>query len=165
MQKRRTDVLKFRETLIPGDEKEIYKIVSSTGFFNNEEIAIAVEIAIETLQKGNEAGYGFILAGNPGLLTGYCCYGRIPCTKSSFDLYWIAVHSAYQNMGIGASLLEKAEVTVKKAGGTRIYIETSSREIYEPTRRFYSRSDYKEVAHLKDFYDTGDDKIIYLKIL
>jgi D-alanine-D-alanine ligase len=165
MLKKTTDCLNFRNTLIAGDENEIGEIVSSTGFFNSEEIAVAVEIAIETLQKGKEAGYDFILAGNPGCLKGYCCYGRVPCTKSSYDLYWIAVHSDYQNMGIGATLLDLAEKAIKNAGGTRIYIETSSRQIYEPTRRFYYRSGYKDIAHLENFYDAGDDKVIYLKLV
>ncbi|WP_170161786.1 hypothetical protein [Desulfosoma caldarium] len=44
-------------------------------------------------------------------------------------------------------------------------METSSRTIYEPTRRFYLRAGYSYVASLPDFYGPEDHKIIYGKNL
>ena len=42
-------------------------------------------------------------------------------------------------------------------------IETSARELYRPTQRFYERCGYEAEARLKDFYAPGDSKIIYVK--
>jgi hypothetical protein len=50
-------------------------------------------------------------------------------------------------------------------GGKRIYVETSSREQYRPTRSFYSCCGYCKEATLEDFYSSGDHKVIYLRML
>ena len=66
-------------------------------------------------------------------------------------------------MGIGKALLIKSESIISEMGGDRVYIETSSRKSYEATRLFYSNCGYKKEAVLKDFYSTGDNKVIYIK--
>jgi GNAT superfamily N-acetyltransferase len=157
--------LTYRTIVGKGDELEIFSLVSSTGFFNEEEISVAVELIVETIEKGKESGYEFIFAEAGNRMAGYCCFGRIPFTKDSYDLYWIAVHADFQNKGIGKVLLKKAEMTLLVSGGGRIFIETSSRMQYEPTRRFYLRSGYVQAAILRDFYDIGDHKIIFSKTL
>jgi len=55
------------------------------------------------------------------------------------------------------------EKTVRALGGKGIYIETSSLPKYEPTRAFYLKNGYPEKARFEDFYDTGDDKVVYVK--
>ena len=42
-------------------------------------------------------------------------------------------------------------------------METSGRESYLPTRKFYEKIGYTVAACVKDFYAVGDDKIIYTK--
>ena len=65
--------------------------------------------------------------------------------------------------GIGKALLQMSEEIISK-GGQRIYVETSSRAQYEPTRKFYRSCGYQEEAMLSDFYAPGDDKVIYVKV-
>ena len=62
-------------------------------------------------------------------------------------------------------LIQATEAEIPALGGTRVYIETSSRELYHPTRRFYERCGYALEAVLKDFYTPEDDKLIYRKSL
>ncbi|MBI5682630.1 MAG: hypothetical protein HZC45_05640 [Deltaproteobacteria bacterium] len=47
--------------------------------------------------------------------------------------------------------------------GTLLFTETSSKPDYAKTRFFYERNGFFETARLKDFYRSGDDKIIYCK--
>jgi hypothetical protein len=42
-------------------------------------------------------------------------------------------------------------------------IETSSKESYGSTRRFYDKVGCTLAAQLPDYYAIGDDKLIYLK--
>ncbi len=65
--------------------------------------------------------------------------------------------------GIGVQLLREAERRIAKAGGRRIYVETSSRPLYEPTRRFYLKAAYTVEATLVDFYAPGDAKVIFVR--
>ena len=98
-----------------------------------------------------------------GSTVGYTCYGPICLTESSHDLFWIAVDKSCQGQKIGQLLLAKTEELIRAEGGGNIYIETSNRAQYLPTRSFYLRSGYQQEALLKDFYGPGDDKVIYSK--
>ena len=46
-----------------------------------------------------------------------------------------------------------------------MYLETSTRPQYVPTRAFYLRSGYEIAAELPEFYAPGDGKAIFLKVL
>ena len=157
--------LLLREEVKEEDCQAVREIVTSTGFFYEDEIDIAVELEEERLEKGLDSGYYFLFAEDKNKVVGYTCFGPVPCTKFSYDLYWIAVHNDYRCKGIGKKLLYDSEEKIKKIGGKRIYIETSNRQQYECTRAFYLNCNYKVDAILKDFYDDNDDKVIYVKAL
>lgn len=155
----------LREDVQPGDPASIRRIIESTGFFYPDEADVAVELVQERLDRGEASGYHFVLAERAGKVAGYTCFGSIPCTGSSYDLYWIAVDKECQGLGAGQRLLEASEQAIRRLGGTRVYIETSSRPQYEPTRGFYLRCGYRQEAVLQDFYYPGDSKVIYVKAL
>jgi GNAT superfamily N-acetyltransferase len=155
----------LRTTVRREDGEVIRDIVSSTGLFRPDEIGIAVELMEERLRMGLSSGYHFIFAERDGRALGYSCYGPVPLTLHSYDLYWIAVRKDTQNTGIGKILLERSEAAIGELGGRKIYIETSSKEMYLGTRRFYERCGYLAEATLREFYSPGDDKVIYVKSL
>jgi ribosomal protein S18 acetylase RimI-like enzyme len=157
--------LDLRRDLVPDDASAIARIVASTGFFAEAEIGIAVELVTERLAKGVASGYEFLIAESEGTALGYACWGEIPCTIGNFDLYWIAVAREAQGRGIGTQLLEFIESAVAEAGGRSLYVETSGRPLYEPTRNFYRRHGYETMAVLADFYAPGDGKVILAKRL
>jgi len=157
--------IQYREEVFPSDVATVRALTSATGFFSQEEISVAVELVEERLAKGLRSGYHFFFAEHGGKVLGYTCFGPIPCTLSSFDIYWIAVLPAMQSKGVGRELLKRTEQKIKDLGGTRIYVETSARAQYQPTLRFYQRQGYSQEALLKDFYGPGDHKAVYLKIL
>ena len=156
---------KIRNEVKPGDLDRVKEIVNSTSFFHDYEIDVAVELVQENLAKGNESGYHFLFAELEGKTVAYSCFGLIPCTESSFDLYWIVVHNNYRGLGIGKKLLALTEQAITKMGGTAVYAETSSQQKYAPTRSFYLQNSYIQEAMLKDFYKKEDDKLIYSKVL
>ncbi|MBN2546474.1 MAG: GNAT family N-acetyltransferase [Spirochaetes bacterium] len=156
---------KIRDTVKQSDIKEIESIVRSTGFFPEEEIKIAVELIEERLNKGLESGYLFNFLEIDNEVAGYSCFGPIPLTNISYDLYWIAVHNKYRGKGYGSCLLKYSEEYMKKQGAYQIYVETSSKKQYKPTRRYYKKMGYKKIAHFKNFYNLHDGKVIYYKKL
>ena len=145
------------------DAERIATLVRITGFFNAAEVAVAAELVQERLARGEASGYDFILAEHYGRLAGYACYGPIPGTASSYDLYWIAVHPDYQGKGLGRRLIAETERLIKRAGGTRTYVDTSQRVQYASTRAFYESCGYSLESVLADFYAPGDGKVIYCK--
>lgn len=157
------EAITYRQEVTQADAQNVRKIVESSGFFSPEEIEIAVELVEERLSKGIRSGYHFIFAEQGSEVVGYTCFGPIAGTKASYDLYWIAVQTNLRGIGIGRELLARTEQEIARQGGRRIYIETSSREKYAPTRSFYRRCGYEQEALLKDFYFPGDGKVIFVK--
>jgi D-alanine-D-alanine ligase len=157
--------LELRCDVRPDDRETVRRLVESTGVFSPVEVDVAEELVEERLARGQESGYLFVFAEEPGRVVGYTCYGQIALTAASFDLYWIAVDKACQGRKIGRLLLERTEDLIRQAGGRQVYIETSNRHQYAPTRGFYLRCGYRQEALLKDFYAPGDDKVIYVKEL
>ncbi|MBM4321540.1 MAG: GNAT family N-acetyltransferase [Deltaproteobacteria bacterium] len=147
------------------DRAAVRAIIESSGFFYPDEVAVAVELVEERLSKGVERGYHFLFAEAEGQVLGYACFGPIPCSQHSYDLYWIAVHERQRGGGLGRMLLDAAEKTVAGMGGRRIYVETASRPQYAPTRAFYAACGYLAEAVLEDFYAPGDSKVIFVKIV
>jgi ribosomal protein S18 acetylase RimI-like enzyme len=155
----------MRYDVVPSDRAAVRKLVERTGFFDRNEIDIAVELVDARLADGAASGYEFIFADSAGQLLGYACYGAIPCTTASFDLYWIAVDPQFQRHGVGRMLIEAVERQIAAKGGERIYIDTSGRDQYQPTRAFYERNGFRCEARLTGFYAPGDDRVIYAKLL
>ena len=153
----------FREQPIKADIQSISSILSTSGFFNTEEQKVGVSLVRERLAQGEGCEYFFQFAEFEGSVRGYTCFGPIPGTKTSYDLYWIAVDTTYRGQGLGTLLLKQTEQEIEKRGGTRIYIETSSTALYVPTRSFYDRNGYHLEAELKDYYAPHDNKLIYVK--
>jgi GNAT superfamily N-acetyltransferase len=158
-------MLELHEELTPGDAARIHALTTATGFFTAEEAAIAQELAEEQLTRGAASGYHFLLAEEAGELLGFVCFGPIPCTRGAYDLYWIVVRPDRQGGGLGRLLLAAAEARMAATGGLRVYIDTSSRPQYAPTRAFYRACGFDQEALLADFYDHGDGKVIFCKVL
>jgi ribosomal protein S18 acetylase RimI-like enzyme len=157
--------IRFREEVRVEDIESIRRIVESTGFFYPEEVEVSVELVEDRLSNGLDSGYFFLIAEREDLPVTYSCYGPIACTFGSFDIFWIVVHKDCQGVGLGKQVMEKTEERIRSLRGRAVYIETSSRDLYEPTRAFYRRCDYRVEAVLKDFYSPGDDKMIFVKRL
>lgn len=159
----------YRSVLSAADASRIEAVTRDTGFFSEEEVAIARELADENLAKGDVAsGYFFLIVdasvvGSPSGIDAYACFGPVPGTRGSFDLYWIVVAPSAQGRGVGRALVTAVEERVRDAGGRRLYADTSSRAQYAPTRAFYERCGFVRVATLDDYYDDGDGKVIYSK--
>ncbi len=157
----------FRTTLGRRDSDAVRALVQATGFFSAEEVDVAVELVDEAGTRGSAAGYEFVFADAPGdgALLGYACFGPIPATASSYDLYWIVVAPGHQGRGLGRALIRAAESLATGMGATRMYVDTSGRAQYAPTRAFYEAAGYRTAAVLEDFYAPGDAKVIYAKEL
>jgi ribosomal protein S18 acetylase RimI-like enzyme len=155
--------LTIRTSPVPADIERIRQMVDATGFFRPDETLVAVELVEDRLERGLVSGYQFFFAELGDELVGYTCFGQIACSLLSWDLYWIVTKKEYQGQGFGGSLLKLTEDEIKKQGGKNVVIETSSKELYTSTQQFYYKNGYELKARFTDFYDYGDDKLVYIK--
>jgi ribosomal protein S18 acetylase RimI-like enzyme len=165
--------------LTRGHRNRIREILDATAVFRDDEVEVALELFDETFATGpvrNErmpydpgdgmVNYEFVGSfSREGQLVGYVCYGATPGTDRTYDLYWIAMHPAFQGEGGGSQLLDEVERRLRQREARLIVVETSSRVDYAPTRRFYEMRGYTQSAVLDDFYAPGDARVVYTKRL
>ncbi|KUG24444.1 d-alanine-d-alanine ligase [hydrocarbon metagenome] len=155
----------YRQQIQHSDIGTIAEIVKSSGFFSTEERDIALELAEEKLTQPHDSSYQFLFAEDEKRVVGYTCYGLVPATSSSYDIYWIVVSKDLRGQGLGKLLMAETEKLILQSGGRQVYVETSSRNQYKPTHKFYETCGYHQEAFLKNFYHEGESKIIYAKVL
>lgn len=147
----------------PQQRGRLAEILAATAVFSPEEIDVALELFDESDAQGAPA-YEFVGAyDDAGVLTGYACYGPTPGTDGTYDVYWIAVHPDAQGAGGGSQLLREVERRLAERGGRLLIVETSSRDAYVGTRRFYETRGYSEEARVESFYAPSDDRVVYTK--
>lgn len=145
------------------DRERVLEIIVATAMFTEDEVTIAEELIDSYLGDPQQKDYHIIVILEGGEVKGYLCYGPTPLTVGTYDLYWMAVSPHAQGKGYGRQLVNWLESKVEEEKGRMIIIETSSQVKYEPTRQFYLRLGYQEVARIPDFYKPGDDRVIYTK--
>jgi ribosomal protein S18 acetylase RimI-like enzyme len=147
-----------------GDRGAIRDLVAGTGAFKPHEVDVAMELVdIALTRKDQDDYHPCVLVEEDGTVAAYACFGKNAMTKATFDLYWIATRSDRMGKGYGRAILSHVEEEVRRRGGRLLVIETSSQESYGTTREFYDKVGCTLAARLPDYYDEGDDKLIYLK--
>src|SRR5690349_9870506 len=145
--------------LTRGHRNRIREILDATSVFRDDEVAVALELFDETFAAGparapydpgdGVANYEFVGSfSRDGELVGYVCYGATPGTDRVYDLYWIAMHPAFQGTGGGTQLLTEVERRLRQREARLLVVETSSRTDYSPTRTFYESHGYETAARL-----------------
>ncbi len=142
------------------DKPAVLQILNSLPEFEPHEVVIAEELIDAYLRDGEKSGYVLMVYEVDSLVQGYICYGPTPLTRGTWDIYWIAVSPSMKGKGLGTALMNKAEENIVKAGGNLVIVETSSKPLYENTRKFYSSRNYSVICRIKDFYSKGDDKVM-----
>lgn len=93
----------------------------------------------------------------------YCEPERM--TDGTWILLAIAVRSDCQGLGVGGEMMRYVEDLLATRGQRILLVETSSLPEFEQTRTFYRNNGYHEEARIRDFYQHGDDKLVFRKSL
>lgn len=100
---------------------------------------------------------------NSPIALGYCVPEKF--TNGTYNLYAIAVKKELQGQGIGHKMMAFIEKLLVDSGKRILIIETSSIDHYILTRKFYNKLGYRQEAVIKDFWNDGEDKVIFWKKL
>lgn len=138
-------------------------IAHRTNAFSEAEIDVLEEVLRDwAVSQGKE--YSLRLFFDDQKVSGFVIFGMTPMTKYAWDVYWIAVDPELQGKGIGKSLMAQVErEAVGQAGQAILRIETSGKSTYTRQRSFYKSCGFEEKGRIEDFYQLGDDLVIYAK--
>ena len=147
------------------DTKALVALTEATGVFKPHEIVALQEVFDDYFEFERENGHIGITYEAHGSLLGFAYYAPTPMTEQTWHLFWIAVSKQTQAKGIGGKLLTYIEESLRASGARLLLIETSLLPHYEPTRNFYLKHGYEQVATVHDYYADGDDMALFRKRL
>ncbi|MGF1568591.1 MAG: GNAT family N-acetyltransferase [Nodosilinea sp.] len=148
----------------PEDTAALIALANSTGLFEPDQLKQLGEMLTDYFSNRRGREHFWLTDDDQGPVG--VAYGEPePMTDRVWNLQLIAVRPDRQGQGRGTALLHHVEQTLIARDGRMLLIETSGLPDFERTRMFYRQCGYEEEARIRDFYTTGDDKIVYRKIL
>lgn len=105
------------------------------------------------------------LEDDSGTAIGFCYAAPEQLTEGTWNMLAIAVLPERQGTGVGGAITRKLEDVLREKGQRVLIAETSGTDRFAMTREFYRKSGYKEEARIRDFWDAGDDKVVFWKAL
>jgi GNAT superfamily N-acetyltransferase len=146
--------------IVASDVDELKHVIDRTGLFPSE----MLDHMIAPYLAGNADQELWLtsIEGAPVAIL-YCVPERM--TEGTWNMLLIAVDPAGQGLGIGGAIVGSAEAMLSERGARLLLVETSGLPEFEATRRFYSRRGFVEEARIPDFYQRGEDKVVFSKAL
>ena len=147
------------------DRDAMVAVARASGLFPPEELH-EVEALFDDFFSNRLGQNHFLLTAIVGNdVSGVAYYAPERMTSGTWNLYMLVVHPAYQGGGHGRALVRSVEDALSKKGERMLIIETAGLPAFEQARSFYRSCGYQEEARIRDFYDSGTDKIVFRKLL
>lgn len=146
---------------MPDDATAVLALAKAAIDFEPNELEVLREMLADYF-AGNNEHFWLTDDDGDGPVAAACCAPEL-MTNGTWNLLFIAVHPDCQGQGRGAALVGYVEQTLIARGARLLLVETSAS--FERTRAFYRKCGYEEEARIRDFYETGHDKIVYRKAL
>jgi len=144
------------------DVDGVLELVNASGMFAPDDVEeIKSRLAMHFESQNGSLWITYEEQGLEGIA--YCV--PEPMTKGAWNLLMLLVRQDKQGQGHGAALVAHVTQLLTQAGGRLLLVETSGTEDFESAQRFYGKCGFAAVARIPDFYDAGDDKIIFTKSL
>lgn len=136
-------------------------ILDNTGLFPSEMLE---EMIADYFENPDSADIWFTVEaeGQP-ISIAYCAPERM--TEGTYNLYAIAVHTSQQGRGVGRQMMQYIEDLLRQRGNRILIVETSGLADYDLTREFYLKCQYTQEAIIREFYEEGEDKVVFWKKL
>ena len=96
---------------------------------------------------------------------GFCYAVPEELADGTWNMLAIAVAPSEQGSGVGASLVQELEQTLKNKGARVLIADTSGADVFTRTREFYRKQGYLEVGRIPGFWAAGEDKVVFWKAL
>lgn len=138
-------------------------LLATVDAFRPDEVDCAIEVVEEHLRGDLE--YHPYLLWEGEAAAGFLCFGPVPLTAGTFDLYWIAVGAGFRGRGHGRLLMDHLVDRSRAAGARMIVIETSSQPSHAGACALYRSCGFTEAARIASYYAPGDDLLIFTRAL
>lgn len=147
------------------DTAAVVALVVASELFPAEETGV-VETMLEEYFAGREGeGHTCVVDEVDGDLVAVAYYQPVTATDRTWELVMIGVRQDLHRQGRGAPLLQHVEDDLRTRGQRLLLVETSALPAFARARAFYLGRDYDEEARVRDYFEAGDDMVLFRKAL
>jgi ribosomal protein S18 acetylase RimI-like enzyme len=150
---------------IPPDAPAILALAVATGLFPADGTEALADMLAAYFNGKLGDRHQWVTDEEAGELRGVAYYAPDEMADRTWYLQMIGVLPNYQRQGRGAGLIQSVEKALRTSGQRLLLVETSGLPAYDRTRMFYQKCGYEQEARIRDFWTTGDDKIVFRKVL
>lgn len=150
----------FIRPLMRGDLPALIAVIDATGLFPG---AMLNDMAAAYLARADADELWCVF--DDGAVSGLAYAAPERMADGTWNLLLIAADPRRQRTGIGSALIAAVEQQLGARGVRLLLVETSGLTEFDATRRFYRQRGYREEARIRDFYQAGEDKIVFVKPL
>ena len=148
--------------ITPGDTDTVLALAKKLEMFDADGLELIKATLTDYL--GGDSNDRWFSADDNGLVGVIYCTPE-PMTIGTWNVLMLLVDRDLQRQGHGSALMSHVEQTLRDLGERLLIVETSSLGEFKPARKFYSKCGFREEARIRNFYEPGNDKIIFSKAL
>lgn len=100
-----------------------------------------------------------------GTAIGRCYAAPEQLADRVWNMLAIGIHPGHQSSGAGTALTAHLEETLRNRETRLLIVDTSSSDSFTQARAFYTARGYEPEARIRDFWEDGDDKVTFRKML
>lgn len=146
--------------LMHSDLPALIDLIDATGLFPG---VMLTDMAAPFLATPEPDEFWWVF--DDGAVAGLAYAAPERMTDGTWNLLLIATDPLRQRTGIGTALMIAVERQLGTRGARLLLVETSGVADFEPARAFYRQRGYQQQARIRDFYQAGEDKIVFVKPL
>lgn len=148
----------------PQDLDALADLAGDTGLFSAEDLGVFRGMMEETLAAPDDLAGFWVVDQTVGLRAAAYTAPEM-MTDGVWNIVFIGVRAAERGQGHGAALIRHVEERLNMLDARLLLVETSSDASLAGARAFYPRLGFEEEARIRDYYQNGEDKIVFRKTL
>lgn len=144
------------------DINSIIKLAAELSMFDQDGLDY-IKMTIEAYLNNETDELWYVISEKELIAVIYCAPEVM--TSGTWNVQMLLISPTEHGKGHGSALMKHLEEELRTRKQRLMIVETSGLPEFETARAFYPKCGFREEARIKDFYEAGDDKIIYTKAL
>jgi ribosomal protein S18 acetylase RimI-like enzyme len=152
-------------TATADDVAGVVNLTVAAELFPPEESGIVQQMMADYFATKADSGHACLVDEHDGQLIAVAYYEPLTATDRTWELTMIGVDRGHHRHGVGTRMLRAVEDDLRDRGQRLLLIETSATPAFDRARAFYLSRGYDEEARVRDYYENGDDMVLFRKAL
>jgi len=146
------------------DSQAVANIAVESGLFSPHDVGIVTAMMTAYFTANSDEGH-LCLIDEDDETQAVAYVEPAPAADRTWYLTMIAARLRRQGEDCGAALIQHVEDHLRARDQRLLLVQTSGLAAFERTRAFYDGCCYEREARVRDYYEPGDDMVLFRKAL